>query len=73
VLTLVIALALKFTIGLRLSDEDEVAGIDESEHAESAYDFSTLRTSGGGLGTPRPDAATPAAAERVAAASGKEG
>jgi ammonium transporter, Amt family len=70
VLTAVIALVLKVTIGLRLSDEDEVAGIDESEHAETGYDFSTLRSSGGGLGTPRPDAATPAAAGHVAAASG---
>ncbi len=73
VLSLIIALALKFTIGLRISDEAEVTGIDESEHAETGYDFSTLRSSGGGLGTPRPDAATPAAAETVAAASGKEG
>lgn len=73
VITLIIALALKFTIGLRVSQEDEVTGIDESEHAETAYDFSSLRSAGGGLGTPRPDADTPAAAERVAAATGKEG
>ena len=73
VVSLVLALLLKATIGIRLSDEGEVAGIDESEHAETGYDFSTLRSSGGGLGTPRPDAATPAAAQHVAAASGKEG
>ncbi len=73
VLTAVIALILKATIGLRVSAEEESTGIDESEHAETGYDFSTLRSSGGGLGTPRPDAATPAAAEHVAAASGKEG
>jgi Amt family ammonium transporter len=73
VISLVLALLLKATIGIRLSDEDEVAGIDESEHAETGYDFSTLRSSGGGLGTPRPDAATRAATEHVAAASGKEG
>ena len=49
----------------------EAVGIDENEHAESAYDFSTL--SGiGGLGTPRPSAATPAAAEHVPATAGKE-
>jgi Amt family ammonium transporter len=70
VATAIIALVLKVTIGLRLSDEDEIVGIDESEHAETGYDFSTLRSSGGGLGTPRPDAATPAAAGHVAAASG---
>jgi ammonium transporter, Amt family len=43
--TLVIALALKYTIGLRLNVEDEVGGIDEAEHAESGYDFATT-TSG---------------------------
>jgi Amt family ammonium transporter len=39
IVTLIIALILKFTIGLRLSPEAEAAGIDESEHAESGYDF----------------------------------
>ncbi|KAA0024393.1 ammonium transporter [Antrihabitans cavernicola] len=37
-----IALALKYTIGLRSSDEDESEGLDESEHAETAYDFAAL-------------------------------
>ena len=37
--TLIIALILKCTIGLRLGAEQEAAGIDESEHAESGYDF----------------------------------
>jgi ammonium transporter, Amt family len=39
--TLVLALILKYTIGLRLSPEEEAAGIDESQHAESGYDFAT--------------------------------
>ncbi len=43
--TLVIALLLKYTIGLRLNAEDEVTGIDEAEHAESGYDFATDTTS----------------------------
>ncbi len=48
---LVIALLLKFTVGLRISDEDEVTGVDESEHAESGYDFSTLGgRAGSGVG-----------------------
>ncbi|NUR69766.1 MAG: ammonium transporter [Hamadaea sp.] len=34
-----IALAIKYTIGLRTSPETEVEGIDVAEHAESAYDF----------------------------------
>jgi Amt family ammonium transporter len=46
VVTSIIALLIKYTIGFRVSDEKEAAGIDESEHAESGYDFSGL--SGGG-------------------------
>ena len=44
--TLILALILKYTIGLRLSAEDEAAGIDEAEHAESAYDFAVVTASG---------------------------
>ncbi|MGH3331609.1 MAG: ammonium transporter, partial [Nocardioidaceae bacterium] len=39
--TLVIALALKYTMGWRISDEDEVEGIDFAEHGETAYDFAS--------------------------------
>ena len=39
VLTTVIALLLKFTIGLRISEDDEVGGIDLAEHGEAAYDI----------------------------------
>ena len=53
-------------MGLRIENEDEINGIDEAEHAETAYDFSSLRSISG-AGTPRPDAATPAAAEHVPA------
>jgi Amt family ammonium transporter len=48
VLTLVIGFAIQKTIGFRVSDEDEIAGIDNAEHAETAYDFASL---GGGGGT----------------------
>ncbi|RHW28078.1 ammonium transporter [Nocardioides immobilis] len=41
VATLIIGLAIKYTIGLRLDPEDEVEGIDFVEHGESAYDLST--------------------------------
>ena len=43
--TLVIALVLKYTIGLRLNAEDEVTGIDEAEHAESGYDLAVVGAS----------------------------
>ncbi|MGN2636827.1 ammonium transporter [Nocardia takedensis] len=42
VVTAVIAFAIKFTIGLRASEEEESAGLDESEHAETAYDFAAV-------------------------------
>ncbi|MGL5851524.1 MAG: ammonium transporter, partial [Phycicoccus sp.] len=47
VVTLVIALALKATMGWRVPEDDEVAGIDQSEHAESGYD---LVSRGGRMG-----------------------
>ncbi|WAC55529.1 ammonium transporter [Gordonia sp. SL306] len=37
--TCVIALALRYTIGLRADREHEIDGIDDGQHAESAYDF----------------------------------
>ena len=47
VLTFVIAIALKATMGWRIADDDEVSGIDGAEHAESGYD---LVSRGGRLG-----------------------
>jgi len=35
--TLLIAMVLRFTIGLRVGHEEEDAGLDLSEHGESAY------------------------------------
>jgi Amt family ammonium transporter len=39
VVTTILALIVKYTIGLRLNEEDEASGIDEAEHAETGYDF----------------------------------
>ncbi|WP_084076839.1 ammonium transporter [Demequina sp. NBRC 110057] len=36
--TLIIGLAIKYTIGLRVSEEVEVSGIDLAEHGETAYE-----------------------------------
>ena len=44
IVTLILALILKYTIGIRLNPEDEAGGIDEAEHAESAYDFAVAGT-----------------------------
>ena len=43
--TAILALLVKYTIGLRLDREAEAAGIDEAEHAETAYDFAVAGTS----------------------------
>ncbi len=48
VVTAILALIVKYTIGLRLDNEAEAAGIDESEHAETAYDFAAAGGGGGG-------------------------
>lgn len=45
VVTLIIALILKYTMGLRLNPEAEAAGIDEAEHAESGYDLAVAASS----------------------------
>jgi Amt family ammonium transporter len=47
VLTSVIGLVIQKTIGFRITEEDEITGIDTVVHAESAYDFASL----GGGGT----------------------
>ncbi|MDT5336149.1 MAG: ammonium transporter, Amt family [Mycobacterium sp.] len=39
VVTTILAYLLKFTIGLRLDEEDEANGIDEAQHAETAYEL----------------------------------
>ena len=48
IVTTILALILKYTIGLRLDEEDEANGIDEAEHAETAL---RLRHSGQQLGS----------------------
>ncbi|TXS53804.1 ammonium transporter [Streptomyces sp. uw30] len=57
VVSALLAFILDKTIGMRVSEDDEVAGIDQAEHAETAYDFS-----GAGGGAARTAAPAPAAA-----------
>ena len=63
VATLILALLIKATIGWRISEDDEVEGIDYVEHGEAGYDL-TARA-GGSLTGSRPTT--------VAAATKKEG
>ncbi|MCK9928488.1 ammonium transporter [Frankia sp. Mgl5] len=46
VVTALIALALKYTIGLKVSDEDEEIGLDEALHGETAYRLTSIGGSG---------------------------
>ncbi|MGC5362832.1 ammonium transporter [Streptomyces sp. DT24] len=57
VVSALLALALDRTIGMRVTEEEEVSGIDRAEHAETAYDFGDM--SGGTDGGPAPRAAAP--------------
>jgi Amt family ammonium transporter len=47
--TAIVALIVKYTIGLRVSEEDESTGIDEAEHAETGYDLAAAGSSGGSV------------------------
>ncbi|MCW2708382.1 MAG: hypothetical protein JWM22_2224, partial [Frankiales bacterium] len=55
-----IALLIKYTIGLRISEEAEIIGIDQAEHAETAYEFTPVST-----GSTHSSIATTAAPQRV--------
>ncbi|MFI1184807.1 ammonium transporter [Streptomyces californicus] len=59
-----LALAIHRTIGMRVSEDDEVSGIDQAEHAETAYDFSG--TGGGSVARTTAPAPAPAAAPKAA-------
>ncbi|MCX6397666.1 MAG: ammonium transporter [Propionibacteriales bacterium] len=48
VATAVIGFAIKYTIGWRITAEEEVDGIDFAEHGETAYDLATSGSFGGG-------------------------
>jgi len=46
--TAIIGYAIKYTIGWRITEEEEVDGIDFAEHGESAYDMASSGSFGGG-------------------------
>ncbi|TQM44173.1 ammonium transporter [Pseudonocardia cypriaca] len=72
VLSLVLGYLVKaVTGGGRVTAEAEATGIDETEHAETGYDFSSHRSLAG-IGSSRPAPSAPAPAEQVPATAGKE-
>ncbi|GAA4790588.1 ammonium transporter [Actinomycetospora chlora] len=60
ILTAVIALIVKATMGLRVDEDSEAVGIDEGEHAEAGYDFLGMnnRTTNGATPPPVTSGAT---------------
>jgi Amt family ammonium transporter len=46
VISFVLAKVISATIGLRCSDDEEIAGLDLSQHAETAYAFGELGSMG---------------------------
>jgi Amt family ammonium transporter len=50
IVTYIIGFVLHKTIGLRITDDDELAGIDVAEHAEAAYELETTSGSFMGVG-----------------------
>ncbi|MEU2761478.1 MULTISPECIES: ammonium transporter [unclassified Streptomyces] len=64
VVSAVIALAIHKTIGMRVSEDEEISGVDQAEHAETAYDFSG--TGGGTVSrTTAPDTTAAPKAKKV--------
>ena len=67
VLTLVIGFAIAKTIGFRIDEEDEVEGVDFTEHSETGYDF-VSRSGGASVlsgGSPSPTIQSDAEARGV--------
>ncbi|MFC5179132.1 ammonium transporter [Nocardioides taihuensis] len=56
--TLLVGLAIKYTMGWRIDGEDEVDGIDLAQHGESAYDLHTGVGSSGSTGVLAPKPVT---------------
>ena len=66
VLTLLIALALKHTMGLRVTEEQEITGIDQSLHAETAYEFLGMGGGGSTFGSANSASHSASVGQRVA-------
>jgi Amt family ammonium transporter len=63
VVALVLALAIKAVMGLRVSEEDEITGIDQTVHAESGYELTGIGASGSSMFPAASGAARPSSVE----------
>src|SRR5690606_3766831 len=61
VVTFVIGKIIDLVMGFRASAEDEATGLDSTTHAETAYDFGTIRAGGSGTAVAAASAAEDAA------------
>ncbi|WP_431037112.1 ammonium transporter [Streptomyces sp. P6-2-1] len=68
VVSALLAFLIDKTMGMRVSEDDEVSGIDQVEHAETAYDYSGA----GGGSLPRSTSAPLATETSAAAATNKK-
>ena len=71
IVSLILAFAVHKTIGLRVTEEAEITGVDQTEHAETAYDWGGLSGSLHRAAVSLAVATAPAA-EPIAAASSDE-
>jgi Amt family ammonium transporter len=67
VLSYLLGMAVEKTIGFRISEEEELQGVDETTHAETGYELGGIRSGGfAGVGTTRaPSVPAGAASEKV--------
>ena len=63
VVALVLALAIKAVMGLRVSEEDEITGIDQTVHAESGYELTGIGAGGSSTLPTASPSARPSAVE----------
>ncbi|HEX5968370.1 MAG TPA: ammonium transporter [Intrasporangium sp.] len=63
--TTVVAIALKATLGWRISEDEETAGIDQNVHAETGYDWGSLGAAMGRSAGPAVPADAPATRKEV--------
>ncbi|UQA97747.1 ammonium transporter [Streptomyces halobius] len=68
VVSFVLAKVIDLLMGFRVSEDEEISGVDQAAHAETAYDFT-----GAGGGTVARTAAVPATGAATAEPAGKQG
>lgn len=71
VVTWLLAKGIDRLMGFRVSEDEELAGVDQSQHAESAYDFSGVGSAAAGAPATAAVGGQPTGTDRAAAAAEK--